>query len=126
MTPQGAQAALARAFGVDVNELSPREVLALYPHLEVSDVVAGVHLPLDGQADSGNIALALAKGARQNGALVKERIRVTGIARDGRRVTGVDWAADAGGESPRSLQLLAPEAAGRILELLHARLKEIA
>jgi 4-methylaminobutanoate oxidase (formaldehyde-forming) len=54
-------------------------------------VTAGVYLPLDGQGDPANIALALAKGARQNGAKVIERTAVTKINRDGRRVTSVDW-----------------------------------
>lgn len=91
------QAALARAFGVDVNELSPREVLDLFPHLEISDVVAGVHLPLDGQADPGNIALALAKGARMRGAKIIEQVKVTRVTTAEGRVTGVDW--DAAGET---------------------------
>ncbi|TIS67629.1 MAG: FAD-binding oxidoreductase, partial [Mesorhizobium sp.] len=33
------QASLARAFDVDVREISPREVSEMYPHLNVSDVV---------------------------------------------------------------------------------------
>lgn len=90
------QAAMARAFGVEVEEISPAEVKAKYEHLNIDDVTAGVFLPLDGQGDPANIALALAKGARQRGALVKERTKVTGIARDGRRVTGVDWVSDDG------------------------------
>jgi len=61
------QASLARAFAIDVREISPAEVKALYPHLEVSDVLGAVHLPLDGQCDPANIAMALAKGARQRG-----------------------------------------------------------
>lgn len=85
------QAALARAFGVDVNELSPAEVLARYPHLNIEDVVAGVHLPLDGQADPGNIALALAKGARMRGAKIIEHVKVTKVTTAEGRVTGVDW-----------------------------------
>ncbi len=92
------QAAMARAFGVEVEEISPGEVNARYAHLNVEDVVAGVWLPLDGQGDPANIALALAKGARQRGALVRERVKVTGIARLGRRVTGVDWVSDDGAE----------------------------
>ena len=88
------QAALARAFGVDVNELSPREVLDMYPHLEISDVVGGVHLPLDGQADPGNIALALAKGARMLGAKIIEQVKVTQVRTAEGRVTGVEWEAD--------------------------------
>lgn len=93
------QAAMARAFGVDVEEIGAAEVKTRYPHLNADDVTGAVYLDKDGQADPANIALALAKGARQNGALVKERVKVTGISRQGRRVTGVDWAADDGGET---------------------------
>jgi 4-methylaminobutanoate oxidase (formaldehyde-forming) len=90
------QAAMARAFGVEVEEISPAEVKARYEHLNIEDVKAGVWLPLDGQGDPANIALALAKGARQGGAIVKERIKVTNIAKSGRKVTGVDWVSDDG------------------------------
>ncbi|WP_417475375.1 GcvT family protein [Leisingera sp.] len=90
------QAAMARAFGVEVEEISPAEVKEKYEHLNIDDVTAGVWLPKDGQGDPANIALALAKGARQRGAVVKERIKVTGIAKEGRRVTGVDWVSDDG------------------------------
>ena len=91
------QAAMARAFGVDVVELSPAEVLAMYPHLNVDGVVSGVHLPGDGQADPGNIALALAKGARMRGARIIENAAVTEVRTAGGRVTGVCWESD--GES---------------------------
>ncbi|MGR3501907.1 GcvT family protein [Pseudaestuariivita sp.] len=90
------QAAMARAFGVEVEEITPDEVKAKYDHLNVADVLAGVYLPLDGQGDPANIAQALAKGARQRGAVVKERVKATGVARDGRRVTGVDWQGEDG------------------------------
>ncbi len=92
------QAAMARAFGVDVEEISPAEVKARYEHLNISDVKAGVYLPLDGQGDPSNIALALAKGARQRGAVIKERVRVTDIVKSDRKVTGVDWRSDDGKE----------------------------
>ena len=85
------QAAMARAFGVEVEEISNERVHELYPHLNLEGVKGAVYLPLDGQGDPGNIALALAKGARQRGALVKERVKVTAISKEGRRVTGVDW-----------------------------------
>jgi len=86
------QAGMARAFGVEVEEISPEEVKAKYEHLNIEGVTGGVYLPLDGQGDPANIALALAKGARQNGAQVLERTAVTGVTREGRRITGVDWA----------------------------------
>jgi len=90
-------AALARAFDVEVGEISPAEVKAMYPHLNVSDVVGAVHLPLDGQCDPANIAMALARGARQMGAVIREGVKVTRVLDDGRRVTGVAF--EAGGET---------------------------
>ena len=89
-------AAMARAFGVPAEELSPAEVKQRYEHLNLDGVTGGIWLPTDGQADPANIALAMAKGARQNGALVKERIKVTGMTKQDRRVTGVDWVSDDG------------------------------
>jgi glycine cleavage system T protein len=86
------QASLARAFDVDVREISPNEVKQMYPHLNVSDVVGAVHLPLDGQCDPANIAMALAKGARQRGATIVENVKVTKVQTKAGRVTGVSWA----------------------------------
>lgn len=85
------QATLARAFGVEVHEKTAQEIKALYPHLEVSDVVGGVHLPGDGQCDPANIAMALAKGARMHGAKVIEGVKVTRVTQSDGRVTGVEW-----------------------------------
>ena len=90
------QAGMARAFGVEVEEISPAEVKARYQHLNIDDVTGGVYLPLDGQGDPANIAQALAKGARQRGARVQERTAVTGLTKDGRRITGVDWQGEDG------------------------------
>ncbi len=86
------QASLARAFNVDVREISPSEVKEMYPHLNVSDVVGAVHLPLDGQCDPANIAMALAKGARQRGAKIVENVKVTKVHTKDGRVSGVSWA----------------------------------
>ena len=99
-------AAMARAFGVDIEEISAQEVGARYPHLNLENVKAGVFLDKDGQGDPANIALALAKGARQRGALVQERVKVTGIARNGRRVTGVDWQAEDGSNGHISCDMI--------------------
>jgi 4-methylaminobutanoate oxidase (formaldehyde-forming) len=91
------QASMARAFGVEVEEISAAEVGALYPHVNTEDMTAAVHLPLDGQGDPANIALAMAKGARQGGAQVFEYTKVTGVLTDRGRVSGVTW--EAGGQS---------------------------
>lgn len=85
------QAAMARSFGVEAYPISPDEVKEKYEHLNIDGVQGGVYLPLDGQGDPANIAQALAKGARQNGAIVREGVLVTGLEKEGRRVTGVSW-----------------------------------
>lgn len=92
------QASMARAFGVDVEQIGTDELKTRYPHLTVDDVTAAVYLDKDGQGDPANIALALARGARNAGATVLEQTRVTGFMRDARRITGVNWeTADARG-----------------------------
>ncbi len=85
------QAAMARAFGVDVEEIGPQEIKAKYEHLNIDGVTGGVFLPLDGQGDPANIALALAKGARQRGAKVIERVKVTKALISKRNVTAVNF-----------------------------------
>lgn len=89
-------ASMARAFGVEVEELSPVEVGDKYPALNLGGVKGGVWLPLDGQGDPANIAHALAKGGRQQGARVIEGVRVTGIDVDHRTARAVTYRAEDG------------------------------
>ena len=84
-------AAMARAFGVDVEEISPREIQKRYPHINLERVVGGVFLGKDGQGDPANIALALAKGARQLGAKIHERVAVKKVFKNQNKVTGLEW-----------------------------------
>ena len=90
------QATVARIFEVDVQEISPTEAKAMYPHLNIAGVVGAVHLPLDGQCDPANIAMALAKGARMRGAQIFEQTRVVRVTQAAGRVSGVDY--ERGGE----------------------------
>ena len=105
-------AAMARAFGVEIDEISPSDIASRYPGLSVDDAVGGVWLPKDGQADPVNITQALAKGARNYGATIHQGIKVTGITKDAGRVTGVttdagnitaDYVVNAGGMWARDI-----------------------
>ncbi len=91
------QASMARAFGVEVEEIDAAEVLRHYPHVNTNGMTAAVWLPLDGQGDPANIALSMAKGARMGGAQVLENVKVTGVSQTNGKVSGVHW--DADGES---------------------------
>lgn len=93
------QASMARAFGVEVQEITPQEILERYPHLNIEGVTGGVYLPKDGQGDPANIAHALAKGAKMNGATIIEGMKVTDIHTTGDRVSGVSWQRDGSGET---------------------------
>ena len=84
-------AAMARAFGVEIEEIGTQEIGERYPHLNLAGVTGGVWLPKDGQGDPTGITQALARGARQRGALIAERTKVTGLTRQGDRVTAVAW-----------------------------------
>jgi 4-methylaminobutanoate oxidase (formaldehyde-forming) len=84
-------AAMARAFGVEIEEIGTKEIGERYPHLNLAGVIGGVWLPKDGQGDPTGITQALARGARQRGALIAERTKVAGIIREGDRITGVTW-----------------------------------
>lgn len=82
-------ATTGRSFGLEIEILSPSEAQALWPIMDVSDVVGAAFLPQDGQADPSGITQALARGARQNGVRIIQNCNVTGIdVRDG-RVVGV-------------------------------------
>jgi 4-methylaminobutanoate oxidase (formaldehyde-forming) len=78
-----------RMNGLDCAVLSPEETRKLYPLLAGDDIRLGFHIPSDGQADPANVALSMAKGARQRGAKVFENVKVTGVTTANGRVTGV-------------------------------------
>lgn len=82
-------ASTARAFGVPMEEISPKEAQAMWPLMQIDDVVGAIHFPLDGQVNPADTTMALAKGARMGGATILEDVKVTDILKDGGRVTGV-------------------------------------
>ena len=109
-------AAMARAFGVEIDEISPSNIQSRYPGLTVDDAVGGVWLPKDGQADPVNITQALAKGARNYGAKIIQGVKVTDIHQTDGRVTGVmtdqgpieaDYVVNAGGMWAREIGAMA-------------------
>ena len=83
-------AGMARAFGVEIDEISTAEISNLYPGLNVDDAVGGVHLPKDGQGDPVNITQALAKGARNGGVKIFEGVKVTDIITQNGVAAGVE------------------------------------
>lgn len=82
-------ASMARAYGVEIETISAAEAGKRHPLLDVKGAVGAVYLAKDGQGDPINIALAMAKGARDRGVKIFENVRVIGITQSKGRVTGV-------------------------------------
>ncbi|MFP6774119.1 MAG: FAD-dependent oxidoreductase [Alphaproteobacteria bacterium] len=82
-------ASMARVFGLTVEEVSPGDILAIYPLINVDDVVGGVFLPKDGQINPSDLTQALAKGAQAGGATILENTAVTDILVENGKTLGV-------------------------------------
>lgn len=82
-------ATTAKSFGMEMHLLSSAETKAMFPLMDVSDLVGASWLPTDGQASPSDITQSLAKGARMHGAKLFENVRVTGFEMQGRRIVAV-------------------------------------
>jgi 4-methylaminobutanoate oxidase (formaldehyde-forming) len=82
-------AAFNRYCGIDVHEISAAEVKDLFPLARVDDILAGFYVKEDGRVNPVDATIALAKGARMQGALVIEGVPATGVLKKNGRVTGV-------------------------------------
>ena len=82
-------AAFNRYCGVDVHELSPREVLELFPLASPDGIEAGFYVKEDGRVNPVDVTMALAKGARMRGVRIIEGMPATGVLQARGRVTGV-------------------------------------
>jgi 4-methylaminobutanoate oxidase (formaldehyde-forming) len=85
-------ASMAKNFGLDVHPVTPAEIQNLWPLLNVTDLIGGVHLPNDGQTNPVDTTMALIKGATMRGAKVLENIEVTAILTKNGRAVGVETA----------------------------------
>ncbi len=81
--------AFNRYCGVDVHEISPREVRDLFPLAKTDDLLAGFYVREDGRVNPVDATMALAKGARMQGAKVLEDVPVLGVKQKRGAVTAV-------------------------------------
>jgi 4-methylaminobutanoate oxidase (formaldehyde-forming) len=84
------QAAWAETFGLPLELISAKEAAERFPPLDTDGVAGAAFLPTDGFLDPSQLTLALAKGARLQGADLRTETRVTAISVSEGRVTGVE------------------------------------
>ena len=73
-----------RYCGVDVHELSPREVADMFPLARTDDLLAGFYVAEDGRVNPVDATMSMAKGARQTGVRIAQGVSVVDVlTRDG-------------------------------------------
>ncbi|MCL4744065.1 MAG: FAD-dependent oxidoreductase [Burkholderiaceae bacterium] len=73
------QLALARAFGVECELISPAQAGDLCPVMRTDDLQGAMWIPGDGKANPADLTMSLAKGARNRGARIVEGVEVLGV-----------------------------------------------
>ena len=89
MTVLRRTAASARAQGVEIEVLTPKEAGDMWPVMATDDLVGAVWLPGDGKANPTDLTQSLARGARRGGARILEGVRVLDVTTKAGAVTGV-------------------------------------
>lgn len=82
-------AANAVAYDLPCEVISPERARELWPPMQVDDLLGALWLPGDGKVNPADLTQSLARGARDRGARIVERVRVTGFTEADGRVTGV-------------------------------------
>jgi 4-methylaminobutanoate oxidase (formaldehyde-forming) len=83
------QAGWAKTFDLPLQLVSAADAQRLFPPMSTEGVLGAAYLPTDGYIDPSQLTFALAEGARRRGAEIYTNTRVTAIAVDRNRVTGV-------------------------------------
>jgi len=81
--------AFNRYCGVDVEEISPAEIKELFPIANLDGIKAGFYVKDDGKVNPVDATMAMAKGARMQGAKIIEGITVTDVITKNATVCGV-------------------------------------
>ncbi|MEF9601394.1 FAD-dependent oxidoreductase [Paracoccus sp. PXZ] len=74
---------MGRRQNMDMEILTPDELLGKYPFVSTHDLTGALYDPCDGDIDPAQLTQALAKGARQMGARIERFCPATGARREG-------------------------------------------
>jgi len=84
------QATAAQLFDVNVEVLDKQKIKEVYPVINDDDVIGGVYMPEDGQADPVGVTNVLAKAARMEGVQIFEKTPVNKILVKNKKIIGVE------------------------------------
>ena len=80
---------IARGFGFECHALGAREAAETFPFVVEDGIVGAAFIPSDGYVDPYSLTMAYARGARANGARIREGVLVTDVVVEDGRVAGV-------------------------------------
>ncbi len=83
------QATAAQLFDVNVETVTKERIKELYPVINDKDILGGVYMPEDGQADPVGVTNVLAKAAKMEGAQIFEKTPVEKILVKDKKIVGV-------------------------------------
>ena len=83
------QATTAQLFDVNVEVLNIEKIKKIYPIIDEKNILGGIFMPGDGQADPVGVTNLLAKAARKEGAKIFENTPVEKILKKDGRISGV-------------------------------------
>jgi 4-methylaminobutanoate oxidase (formaldehyde-forming) len=81
---------MAKSFGLEMQWLTPKEAVDLFPLMTDEDVRSAIFIPSDGYIDPASVAQALAKGAKDKGAKIVIGERAIGASVENGRVTKIE------------------------------------
>ena len=71
---------MAATFGMTMDMLRAEEALRIFPGMAPDGILAAAFLPTDGYIDPAGVTMALAKGARERGAMLHRNTRVESMS----------------------------------------------
>ena len=83
------QATAAKLFDVNAESVNKQRIKELYPVINNDDILGGVYMPEDGQADPIGVTNVLAKAAKMEGAQIFEKTPVEKILVKDKKIVGV-------------------------------------
>ena len=79
----------AKTFGLDLQEISTKQVQELFPLIDPTGVVGGCYMASDGQVDPSQLTQAMAAGARRGGVRIYTNTRVLSIKKERDQIRSV-------------------------------------
>ncbi|MFK7995958.1 MAG: FAD-dependent oxidoreductase [Granulosicoccus sp.] len=67
---------MARSFDLEMHMISAEEAKALFPYIDASSLHGAAFIPSDGYVDPASLCQAIAAGARQHGASIRQGVKV--------------------------------------------------